>query len=89
MGNESVFNTAKAEETFNLIGEGVLITGTTNGVAATEDAFAHTLGRVPRGILVIEQNKAGTIYLGATGKSATNIYLASDIVSVTFTAYVF
>ena len=55
----------------------------TNATPDTEDATAHTLGSVPVGFLVLHTNKAGVIYKGTTTWTATNIYLRSNVASVT------
>lgn len=62
---------------------------TTNVTPGVETAITHTLKRVPVGYIVAEQDKAGSIYLGTTAKSATNYYVASDVASVTATLLIF
>lgn len=56
---------------------------TTNATPDTEDAFAHTLGSVPVGYIVLSKDKAGHIYDGSSSWTSTNIYLRSDVASVT------
>lgn len=62
-------------------------TYTSNAVADTEDTLAHTIGSIPLGYIVINQNKAGSIYgtpsLG-TAWTSSNIYLKCSVASVTF-----
>lgn len=65
------------------------VDGTTDVTPGTEKVFAHVLGRVPVGIIFTGQDKAGSIYKGSTVWTATNIYLKSDIASVTFKALIF
>lgn len=64
---------------------GYLTTITTSAAPGTETAIAHGLKRVPVGCIVIEKDKAAHIYLGASGKDATNYYVRSDVASVTAT----
>ena len=65
------------------------LTITTNGTPDTEDAFTHTLRRVPSGYLVANKDKAGHIYSGGTAWTSTAIYLRSDVASVTAKVVVF
>lgn len=67
---------------------GVFISGTTNATPDTESSFAHTLGRVPRGFIVITKDKAGDMYAGSTANTSSLIYLRNAVASVAFTAYV-
>ncbi len=60
---------------------------TTSGTPDTEGAVAHTLGSIPIGYIVLKQNKAGSIYIGASAWTKTSIYLASDIASVACTVF--
>ena len=69
----------------NIDGEFQVIT--TNATPDTEDAIAHTLGSVPVGYLIVKQDKAGSIYTGTTSWTSTNIYLRSDVASVTATIF--
>jgi len=62
---------------------------TTNGVADTEDGFAHTLKRVPKGYIVVKRDKAGTIYDGASAWTSTTIYLRSNVATVAATILVY
>lgn len=67
---------------------GVFISGVTNGTINTEDGFAHTLGRIPRGYIIITQDKAASIYAGGTTNTNALIYLQAEVVSVAFKAYI-
>lgn len=64
-------------------------TATTDAVANTESAVAHTLGRVPSDFIVGAQDKAGTIYKGSTAWTVTNIYVKGSVASITAKLYVF
>lgn len=83
-------NVLHADEVTNLESKinGVFISGTTNGSVDTEDGFAHTLGRIPRGFIVITKDKAGDMYAGSTANTNALIYLKNAVASVTFSAYV-
>ncbi len=48
---------------------------TTNAAADTESAFAHGLGRVPVGYIVVRNGNGGVVYGGVTAWTAENIYL--------------
>lgn len=67
---------------------GVFISGVTNATPNTEDGFAHTLGRVPRGFIVITKDKAGDMYAGSTANTNALIYLKNAVASVAFSAYI-
>lgn len=60
---------------------------TTSATPDAENTIAHTLGAVPIGHLVVKQDKAGSLYSGTTTWSSTNIYLKSNVASVTFTVF--
>ncbi len=47
----------------------------TNATANTESAFAHGLGRVPVGYIVVRNGNGGVIYDGVTAWTKDNIYL--------------
>jgi len=64
-------------------------TYTTNAVANTEDAVAHTLGRVPSGFIVVNRDKAGVLYDSGTAWTATNIYLKCSVASTAVKIYIF
>lgn len=64
----------------NILGQ--FITYTTNGTPNTQDMVVHNLGSTPVGYLVVNKNKAGDIYTGATADSS-NIYLKCSVASVT------
>ena len=60
---------------------------TSNSTPDTEDMLSHTIGSIPLGYLVVNQNKAGTVYGTAslgTAWTSSNIYLKCNVASVTF-----
>jgi hypothetical protein len=59
-----------------------IVTVTTDAVAGTETAVVHGLGYTPNGYIVISKDKAAHIY-NATAPTATNVYVKSDVASVT------
>lgn len=66
------------------------VTITTSATPNTEQAVAHTLkNRTPIGYLVISSDKAAHIYDGTTAWTTSNIYLRSDVASVTAKLLVF
>lgn len=67
----------------------VSINFTSNVTPGTEDAIAHTLGRVPVGFIVTSMDQAAIVYRGATSFSATTIYLRTNTASVAVQALVF
>lgn len=69
----------------NVAGEWQVVT--TNATPDTEDAFSHGLGTVPQGYIVVKRDKAGVIYDGSTSWTSSNIYLRSDVASVTATIF--
>ena len=62
---------------------------TTDATPGTETAIAHGLKRTPSGYLVISRDKNGVIYNGATAWDATNIYVRSNVASVTIKVIIF
>lgn len=62
---------------------------TSNGSANTEDAFAHTLGRIPVGYLVVNQDKAASVYASGTTWTKTTIYLKTSVATVALKLRVF
>ncbi len=59
---------------------------TTDATPGNTTSISHGLKRVPIGCLVIEQNKAGSVFLSS--KSATNYIVKSDVASVTATVVI-
>ena len=60
---------------------------TTSGTPDAENTVAHTIGSVPIGYIVLKQDKAGSLYLGGSAWTSTNVYLKSDVASVAFTIF--
>lgn len=90
---KEIFNTERAERLISILGNAVLVKGTTSGTPNAETTHAHKLEEkdvavIPRGFIVISQDKAGTVYDG-TGHTTALLKVKSDIASVTFTALVF
>lgn len=88
MPGREVHNTSNVEELLVKL-DGEFVIGVTNGTPNTEDAFAHTLGRVPKGFIVVSMDKAGIIYDGGTVNTTTEINLKGDTASIAFKIYVF
>lgn len=62
-----------------------LLEFTTNSTADTEDEIAHSLGRKPQGLIVVRQDKAGTIYVDSTSWdkwNQSNIYVKGSATSI-------
>ena len=62
-----------------------LKTYTTNAVANTADAVAHTLKRVPIGFLLLKSDKAVSLYDGGTAWTATTLSIKANVASATVT----
>ena len=60
---------------------------TSNATPDTEDTIGHTIGAIPVGYIVLKQDKAGSLYLGSTTWTSTNIYFKCNVASVTFTIF--
>lgn len=60
---------------------------TSDGSANTEFSVTHTMGAIPKGYIVLWQDKAGSLYQGPTTGTAwtsSTVYLKCSISSVTF-----
>lgn len=68
---------------------GVWANYTTNAVANTEDAITHNLGGVPIGYVVFSQDKAASLYKGATAWSSTQIFLKCSVATVAVRIFIF
>ena len=66
-----------------------LVTFTTSATPDAENTVAHTLGSIPTGYLVYSQDKAGSLYLGTTTWTTTNIYLKCSIASIAYKVIIF
>lgn len=62
---------------------------TSNGSADTEDTVAHTLKRVPSGFILVNTDKAVSLYDSGTSWTATNLYLKANVASATVKILVF
>lgn len=62
---------------------------TTDATPGVETAIAHGLKRAPLGYWIVGKNKAAHIYDGASAWTATNLYVRSDVASVTAKIIVF
>lgn len=60
------------------------LTGISDAIANTETLFTHNLGRVPVGFFVVNKDKAGTFYKGATAWTSTQISLKCNVATVAF-----
>lgn len=67
----------------------VLITTTTSATPDAENTVGHLLGKIPSGYIVYSQDKAASLYLGTTAWTSSNVYLKSNVASVTFKIIVF
>lgn len=59
----------------------------TTSTADTEVTLAHTIGAIPKGYIVLWQDKAGSLYQGpstGTAWTSSNVYLKSSGTSVTY-----
>lgn len=65
-------------------GNPVIVRGTTDSTANTNTAFTHNGGRIPRGIIVYFQDKAGSVYDGGVANTATVINLRGSVASILF-----
>jgi hypothetical protein len=72
------------EDNFN----GFKTTITTSATPGTETAIAHGLKRTPIGYIVLKKDKAAHIYDGSTAFDSSNIYVRSDVASVTVTLFI-
>lgn len=70
---------------------GKFVSVTTSATPDAENTVAHSIGSVPVGFLILWQDKAGSLYQGpATGTAwtTTNIYVKSNVASVTFKLFI-
>jgi len=59
------------------------------GLANTEFTIAHGLKRIPSGYLIVNQDKAATVYASGTAWTVTNIYLKASAANVALGIVVF
>jgi len=79
--------TANGRKPYNF--DAIWVAYTSNGSADTEDTVAHSLGRVPAGMLVGLGDKTGTVYDSGTAWTVDNIFLKADVASLTVNLLVF
>lgn len=73
----------------NIQGEFKQFTSSTTPDA--ENTVSHTIGAVPIGIIILWQDKAGSLYQGpstGTAWTSSNIYLKCSVASVTFLLFI-
>ena len=61
---------------------------TTSATPDAENTLAHGLGSVPIGYIIINQDKAGSLYDSGTSWTSTSIFLKCNIASVTFNIFI-
>ncbi len=79
---------ADAEEGENIAGEFQQFT--TSGTPDAENTVGHLVGAIPIGVMLMWQDKAGSLYQGpttGTNWTSTNVYLKCDVASVTFLVF--
>lgn len=69
--------------------DGETLSYTSNAIADTEDAVAHTLNRVPIGFIVVDTDKGGVVYRSGTAFTNTNIYLKCSTASTALKVLVY
>ena len=65
------------------------ITVSDTGTADVEIAVTHTLKRIPVGFILINRNKAASVYSSGTAWTATTIYLKANLANCNITIMVF
>ena len=68
--------------------EGKFMQFTSSGTPDAENTIAHNIGSIPIGYLVMNQDKAGSLYSSATAWTSSNMYLKCSVASVTFLIFV-
>lgn len=48
-----------------------------------ENTVAHTLGKIPSGIIVVKKDKAADVYANGTAWDKTNVYLKVNVATAT------
>ena len=67
---------------------GKMLTGTSDVTPDTEFSVTHNLQVIPIGYLILQRDKAGVFYNGATAWTASKIYLKCNVASVAYTIFV-
>lgn len=63
---------------------------TSHGTPDTEFSVAHTIGSIPKGAIIMWQDKAGSLYQGpttGTNWTSSSVYFKCDVASVTFNVF--
>lgn len=63
---------------------------TTSGTAGAENTVAHSIGSVPKGRIIMWQDKPGSLSQGpttGTNWTTTNVYFACESATVTFNVF--
>ena len=74
----------------NTVGENVagkFIIFTSSGTADAENKIVHSMNCVPVGYIVVNQDKAGSLYAGASTWNTTDIYVKSSVASITWKVF--
>lgn len=61
--------------------DAAVVSFTSSATPDTEEAIAHTLGRIPTYFQVGDINKAGIVYRGPTTFTKTHVYLKTSVAS--------
>lgn len=62
--------------------------GATPGVANTEFAVNHGLGRIPLGFQIVSVDKAAHLYKSTTAWTTTQIFLKCDVATVNYAIFI-
>jgi hypothetical protein len=63
---------------------------TTSATPDAENTIAHTISAIPKGYIILHQDKAGSLYQGpttGTNWTSSNVYLKCSVASVTFNIF--
>lgn len=69
--------------------DAVWVAYVSNATPDTEDTVPHNLGRIPKGRIVMTADKAGSVIDGTTVFTDTNIFLQSNVATLTVNLIVF
>lgn len=61
--------------------DAAVVAFTSNGVANTEDAIAHDLGKVPTYFVVADIDKGGVVFRSSTAFTKTHVYVKTTVAS--------
>jgi len=68
--------------------KGGFVEHTTDATPDTESTVIHDLGYVPIGYFILKQDKAGSLFDGATAWTRDKLYVKSDVASLTVRLFV-